>query len=345
MIFQKKYGIICLHEKQTFYKGIIAAIYCKKLTGKGLDKNKKSVLLFTWADEKSFGSDGKFNDRYFTILPNWLKGKGYEVITFCKLHNLKRNYKNACKWVRSNHGKFLLEYSYYKLADYLYPIMIYWRRKNKRFKFNNVSLAGLRLDRLLSYYEKTSYTYNSVLHYCLARRMAENGIRPDIYIDLHENMLPQKMFRLGIRKYCSNTRIVSCQHTPFFPNLLCMYMGGRELEHAPDKLVCSGRAMMDIITNEGFPLKKVVLGPALRYEFLHTVKMRRTNAHDKDYPKVVLVIFPLERKLTEELMAKVFLLLKDLLQILKHVLSHVRVSIMCCIRLLLSVFRDRLRIL
>jgi len=319
---------------KSILKGLLAKMYSRKLDGNDLDKTKKSILLFTWVDEKYFGNGEKNNDRYFTILPDWLKRKGYEVIIFPKLYNIERTYKEASRWFKLNGGKFLLEHNYYRLSDYLYPVKVYLRRRKLKIKFKNLYLAGLKVDRLFYEHNQTGYSYDSVLHYRLVKRMAENGIVPDIYVDFYENMLPEKLFRLGMRKYCPHSRIITYQHAPFFPNLLCMYMTGRELECAPDKLVCSGRAMMDIIKNEGFPPERVVLGPALRYGFLHAVKPWKTNARDRDCRKVVLVIFPLERKLAEELMTKVFSVLReleDIKVILKiHPMMHSRIIIDFC---------------
>lgn len=297
---------------QSILRGWEAKMYSRKITRDELDKKKKSILIFTWADERYFGNNGKISDRYFMILPHWLKDNGYEVIIFPKLCNMQKTYKEAYRWFKQSDDKFLLEYNYYHLSDYFYPVKIYLRRKSLRFKFNNLYIGVLKLDRLFSHYNASECLYSDILHYRLVKRIVADGIKPDIYIDFYESMLPQKMFRLGIRKYCPNTKIVTYQHAPLFPNLLCMYMSEKELEYAPDRYICSGQAMMDVMINKGFPKKKLILGPALRFDFLHKIKLCNNKTKNEYYHKTVLVVFPLEKKLAEELIAKSLHCLKGL---------------------------------
>ncbi|MBI4823534.1 MAG: hypothetical protein HY805_04805 [Nitrospirae bacterium] len=319
----KGYAYIFYFLMAGLIKVLLSVLYLRKLKGKDLDKGKKKYLIFSCVNEKSLSSDGRFKDRCFGRLSDWLKDKGYEVITFAKILDIRGGglravgwFRKAFRWFKGAQGKFVIEYSYYRLSDYLFAVWVYLRQKLIRIK--DIHFQGLNLRRLFKEALRMELVHESILNYRLAKRLKENGIEPDIYIDSYENLLPEKLFRLGIRKYLKGTKILSYQHAPFFPNFLNLYCAGREYTYAPDRLVTSGKKMMRIIEGEGFPKERIAIGPAFMYDYMHYLKTKEKKSEGKQ----IALLTPFEPTLTKELLSKVYHALKEMPDIKLSIKPH-----------------------
>jgi len=84
----------------------------------GKDSKSPEIVLHTWVEEKCFGEDGKFKDRYFTILPEYYKKNGFTTATILTFFNIKRSFWKALKFFRKSEDSFIIPEDYYSFGDY-----------------------------------------------------------------------------------------------------------------------------------------------------------------------------------------------------------------------------------
>lgn len=237
--------------------------------GKG---DQPGVLIRTWVDEACFGAEGVFKDRYFPGLCQWLTAQGYAVRTTPVLLNLDRSYRSAWEWLRNSEQQFLNPFRYYRLSDYLFALRGGCRQVN--LTTGPVHLNEINVGRLFAAEQKRAAfdvsSLESILSFRLPRRLAEHGYGPDILVDAFENMIPDKLFILGFRRYLPQTKLVGFQHGALYPLLLCLFVTRGESEFAPmpDRVVCNGEFFRDILVREGLPADRTAVGAALRYAHL-----------------------------------------------------------------------------
>jgi hypothetical protein len=286
--------------------------------------DRPAILLRTWVDEGCFGAGGVFNDRYLPGLCEWLEGRGFAVTTIPVLFNLDRSYRSAWEWLRNSRQKFLNPFRYYHLADYLFAFKQAWRQLGLRS--SRVDLKGLNVSRLFDAERKRAFgddcSIESILSYRLPERLASSGHHVDVLIDGFENMVPEKPFILGFRRYLPTAKLVGFQHGALYPLLLCNFVTPGEAEFAPipDRVVCNGDFFREILINEGLPADRAVVGPALRYA--HLREPMSDEAAPIDDQSRILVPLPLVLDSAVELLTKVVSALKPLRNVQTMVKPH-----------------------
>ena len=238
------------------------------------DKAKPCVFIHTYLDEACLGKDGMFHDRYFPKLTEWLENNNVSVVIIPVLFNLKRSYYSIWKFLWSCKEKFIEPYKYYHLIDYIAALKIAW--KSVSMPLGRIILNGFDVTRLFDA-ERERYAFRglSVLMYLsLAKRLKEAGFRIDEVIAEYENMIAEKMLILGFRSEYPSTKLVGFQHGALYPLLLCNFVTRDEAKYAPlpDRVVCNGSFFRDILIREGLPNSKAIVGPALRYAYLHKIE-------------------------------------------------------------------------
>lgn len=284
----------------------IAAIVARKDDKKPIDKiSSKLTVLRTWVGESNFGSDGNFKDFYFPDLINYLRGKGEIVAILPIICNIKRPYVDALRWFRRSPMAFIIPEDYYTLSDYVQTIFISFQSyflMFKRFVFDDLDVTLFFQNENLKYI-LAGESGQLLMHYFLMKRLGDKKVKAEKIIMTFENMSPEKPLILGVAKYLSNTKIFGFQHCSLFPLLLCLYTSNNELDvlPMPDKIVCSGKFFREILIKEGFPSPKMIIGPALRFQYLLKLSSDGQDQRGKD---IVLVTLPLAKSNALELLSK-----------------------------------------
>jgi hypothetical protein len=273
------------------------------------------VLSRTWPDNSCFGADRAFYDRYFPGLHSWLEARGAYTITIpLLLSNLRGSYRSAWRRLLSTDRRFLAPEAYYRPSDYLFALREA-RRGAAMPRGDRMRLGELDVSRLIAAERlRTAFdagTLESLLSHRLPMRLAAAGLRPDLFIDGFENMIPEKPFVLGSRQYLPATKLVGFQHGALYPLLLCNFITAGESEFAPipDRVVCNGEAFRRILVQEGLPPERAVAGPSLRYA--HLWDTRRTVRDQRSGTPSLLVPLPLMLDVAVELLVKVKLAFAD----------------------------------
>jgi hypothetical protein len=294
--------------KLFFHLGVFAAAKLNKLyhtliTGKYTPLQNPDVILHTWVDEKCFGADGRFRDRYFTILPDYYEQNNVRKATFVSFsyRNITRSIWDAFSFLHTNRDHFIILQDHYCILDYLFPFRI--RHRQRRFKFRSVVLKGVDCSILFDEYHGNEPVRFESMYYLLFKRLAEKGIKPKMIMDGFENLFTDKLIQLGVKEFMPGTVVHGFFHVAPSPNTLSFFidMKEREIAPIPDRIICNGRKYKDILMQENYPGDRVVVGAALRYLYLHTIR-KASGAASGDFR--VLLVLPIEKETIVELFYK-----------------------------------------
>lgn len=302
-------GIMLIHH---YYFWLLARVNKWKFRKESAEVNP-DIIIHTWVDEKCFGCGGEFMDRYFTILPEYYKGRNFKVATFVTLFDIKRSFWQALTFFRKSKDSFIIPEDYFKLSDYLFPFYLWLKRS--RFEFNNIVLKGMDCSLLFKENNKSEQVNFTAMYYLLFKRLIKNGLAPRIIVDGFENLVSDKMIQLGARKFMPNALIFGFYHFIPPPNMPSCFTDKNEIEYAPlpDKIICIGERLKKILINEHFPENKIKIGTALRNFYLYEDKKNAVSGK-KDDDFTIMLVLPIEKDAALE----VFYKLSEALKILPH---------------------------
>lgn len=293
-------------------KKLAATVTRHLAKGRGPAGKGPLVIMRTWVSDSNLRSDGMFTDQYFKDLREHLSPVFPNIVILPILYNIKRSIGGGMTWFRSSQQNFLIPEDYYRLADYLSAIMTSCstlRLFSRSYEFMGHDLSLLfSEDALRQSFDDLSLSL--IMHYFLMKRLRRKGMNIDRIIITFENMFSEKPLILGAKKFLPGTKVLGFQHASLFPLLLCCYTSAVESKvlPMPDKIICSGRFFEKIMGQEGFPVNKLVPGPALRFQYLLGAMPTGAAGEAKN---VILVTSPLARPAALELLLKIAESIKD----------------------------------
>lgn len=246
------------------------------------------VLLHTCVGPGYFGADGP-RDSYYGPLPAELRKRGCAVVTLPWLYNPDKSLRQTLLWLRSRPEEFLIPEDFYRPGDYLWASRVI--RGQSRLPELPQSFAGLDISPLIARARRRQTANISaaafVLYERLFERLSRQGFRPDVFIDMWENAIPEKPQTLALRRHSPGTMIVGFQHLSSLPPLMLNLFTASDPSCGapmPDVLVCNSRFTRGILVREGFPESRLRVGPSLRC--LHLLQPATASARE---PGAVLV--------------------------------------------------------
>lgn len=265
---------------------------------------RKQALIHTCVDDTCLGEGGRFTDRYYGPLAGWLERQGYDVTILPWLFNVGRTALQSYRWFRNSPGRFLLPEDELSLADYFRcarQILGWSSLLAGDYAIRETSVTHLvRRER----YESSSRAglVKFLLYDAALRRWIGRGNRCDLFVDLFENHAPERPQISALRACSPHTSIVGYQHgaaTP--PEFIPYTMTATEWESGmlPDRIVCSGKGMREVLHENGFPASAVVSGPALRYGYL--LAREPVPPVPAASPRTIVALFPLEQSAAAEM--------------------------------------------
>lgn len=272
----------------------------------------RCALLRTWVDRGSVGTGGVFTDRYFPGLAEWLERRGVAALTIPALGTYEGSHRGAWRRLRATSQRFLAPESYYRPGDYTFALRE--ARRAARMPRGRIAVGELDVSRVFEEERRRDAydrgTLDALLSHRLPLRLARAGLEFDLVVDVYENMIPEKPFSLGLRRYMPAARIVGFQHGALYPNLLCNFVSAGEAEFAPlpDRVVCNGEFFRDVLVRAGLPAERAFVGPALRYRHLWRETRRKLEAGGEP---TILVPLPLVVANSIELLHKLCAALRD----------------------------------
>ncbi len=272
----------------------------------------KRVVVRSWITMGNFDKSGKFCDRNFGRLPDWLRSKDYEVWTLPMFFNISLTPKKLYALLRKQNQPFLFPGHYLKFSDYweiLRGAYRLFRLPIENAQITNIDVSPIFNEVLLRGFYPHLLFLN--LSSSMLRRLKEKGFEIDGFYYPFESNAPEKQFILSCRKYFPDSEIIGYQHTTFLPNHMAYYLGPDEknCHPLPDKIICSGPIYMDLYKQAGYPAAILVEGYNLRYNSVYPDKQ---NPGDFSRSKKILLLpLTFSYNFAFELFEKVNQALKD----------------------------------
>lgn len=252
----------------------VAAAGVSRRYAKGEDTplGKRCALIHTCVDEACFVPNGKFMDRYFGGLSQWLTSRGYYVTTIPWLFNTRRSIYAAFRWFRENRASFLIIEDYVRLTDFPHCVLQVLRsglvcRGPQHFDKYSITPLFAR-ERIRS--ASSAQNIKFLLYIPAIERWRQAGNRCDVYIDMFENMAPERPPIKAMNRSFPGVMTIGYQHSPPPLDLIGYAMTREEWGTGifPKRIVSHGSASLDFLEREGFPPDQLMKGPALRFSYL-----------------------------------------------------------------------------
>ncbi|MFC1804627.1 hypothetical protein ACFLZ3_02220 [Candidatus Omnitrophota bacterium] len=249
------------------------------------------IVIHTCINDACIGNNGKFKDRYYPGLAEYLRNKGMRVSTLIWFYNFdKEKLPEAFRWFRNNGESFLIPQDYYNLFDCFYSFAVILKSAYFRFSKNKRFFRGMDLLPLINYEQKlqsrdtgTAYFVNQVRMFYKWRIL---GYHLKAYVDFWELKNCEVPALFGIKKNYPLCKTVAFQHGALMPKLLFS-----NYKTTPDEFnaslhadigIANSRINKEILAKDGFPESFIKLGPALRYKWLKEYgdSIKNGNARD-----------------------------------------------------------------
>lgn len=251
---------------------------------------KSRILIHTWVNESYFGEDGNANDSYFTVLPDLLRERGFDVIILPCVYDIKRTRKQAFSWFRAHGARYLIPEDYYDITDYQWTAdtaTLLSMPSEDDLVFNGENVSLLMTETIRS--QSCDVGIGPFLqYYRLFHRLWEKGIHFDYFIDTFENMIPEKLSVMGIKKRMPHVKTIGYQHYMNLNDLLlCFFTTPEETGFAPhpDVIVCNSRITYRQLIDASFREDRLRIGPSLRYQ--HLLDRRQVGISNEKHVMVV----------------------------------------------------------
>lgn len=231
---------------------------------KSSEESLSDVVICTWAEERSFGRDGKFRDFYISGLKEFYDKAGAKT-GVCAQPQLSFNIK---KKILSRGMKIIIMDFYLKTINWITALFQrprYMRNENLQ-NFENVNYGPLFQREFLCEKASVVFYYNLCWHYAYKNYFTKNK-QVKLFIYPFENQPWEKMVLFALKKYSSAAGSVGYQHSVVPPLFLNYFLGKDEHRYspAPDCIVTNGSHYENVIRSAGFNSSKVINGGSLRY--------------------------------------------------------------------------------
>lgn len=252
----------------------VAAARVSRRHAKGQDAplGKRYALIHTCVDDACFGPNGEFLDRYFGGLSQWLTSHGYHVTTIPWLFNTRRSVYAAFRWFRENRRSFLIIEDYVRLTDFPHCVLQVLRSGlvcHGPQNFGEYAITPLFVrERIRN--ASSAQNIKFLLYFAAFERWQQSGNRCDVYIDMFENMAPERPPIKAMNYLFPEALTIGYQHAPPPLDLIGYSMTQMEWDTGifPKRIVSHGSASFDFLKREGFPPAQLMVGPALRFPYL-----------------------------------------------------------------------------
>ncbi|HDY68109.1 MAG TPA: hypothetical protein ENH85_09980 [Candidatus Scalindua sp.] len=266
-------------------------------------KTVPSIILDTFVHDYCLSEDGKFNDRYFPYLHEYMSKKRVPVWVHPVLHGFGLNYYSIYQRMRKSKTLFLIQEDVLHFSDYLSAI--FFPLRVLRQKIDVIRLRGFDIsDIVIEEQRSKSVTMGlqSVLIYRLFLRLGQIGVRPKLIINWYENQNLDRALIIGARKGMPQTRIVATQMYVISSNKLNLFPTQSEVDAkiAPDFLLETSQYQCKRVQafTKDIPCQPVA---ALRFDHLfNDVCLRGEGRVQKR--DVVLVLLPYDVQEAVELL-------------------------------------------
>ncbi len=295
--------------------GLLQLVYARTLPNERITAapSGQRCVLRSWVTAGSVDGSGRYRDRNFGILPDYLAEQGRDVWTIPLYFSLDRNIFAQMKLMAATGHKVLIPEQYLSCSDIWATLQDGIRGLSP--DLDGIPFRGRDIRSLVMEIHRSAGLHPSYLSYngirYLLRNLAERNIRVDCFVYPLENNPPEKPFILAVREHYPRARLIGFQHTAWLKEQMGIVLLPEELPYhpLPGQIVCSGRRYLDILKAAGFPPDLLVPGPNLRYTEVN--RFVGANAPSSSGPRKLLIILNYDSNQNMELLEKAGQALKD----------------------------------
>jgi hypothetical protein len=227
------------------------------------------ALLFTWADARSVGPDGRYRDPHFGSLPELLRDAGQRV-AFVPHFIPGTEVEPLARGLVASGEELLFPELYVDAAE-----LDDCRARARRFapaipagaELHGVPVAALAREQV----ESLRSMHAIVLGYeATVRGLVAAGVRPERVFFPYEGHSWEQVVCWAWRRHAPGTRLIGYDNVNFSRLALSMYPARSEYGRRPlpDRVVTNGETFRRILEGEGYPADAIRVGCALRHEYL-----------------------------------------------------------------------------
>ena len=259
------------------------------------------IVIHTAIDDVCLGDDGRFRDRFYPGLAEYLRNRGLNVSTLIWIFNVNKiNIFEIFRWFRKNKESFLIPQDYYSLIDCFRSFLSVVKSSTFEFQNEKCIFKGINLFSLINYEQKLQSMSTWTAYFINQIRIFENwkrlGYCMKAYIDTWELKNCEVPALIGIKKKYPLCKTIAYQHGAMIPKLLFFNYKTTEDEfksspHA-DIGIANSKINKEFLGKEGFPVSFIELGPALRFKYLET--QQDSVIDNNNGKRGILVCLPLK---------------------------------------------------
>jgi hypothetical protein len=258
---------------------------------------KVSVIVDSYIFENSFDRKGKFVNRYFSELHEFLCKTGIPVGIFSVFYNVSlKKLKYIFKSIYQGNARFILLEDFLKPIDYFsalfYPLKRLWSFERVQ-DFKGINIQSLVDEENWANINSSNFIL-SLLVNKLPKRIRESGMNPSVYINWSENQTIHRAIISGFHRNFVKMEVIGGK--PFFPplNHLNLFNTNNEriFGYAPDRIVTCGvklKSIFSIYDNDG----NYDVGASFRYGYLRNIiDKNHVRPGDNSKYRIILILLP-----------------------------------------------------
>ena len=288
-----------LNQTKTILRLVLHYVCAKITKPKKLSKPTENVYLFHHClDEKIYFQENTLTCKYFTILPNWLKKKGFKVFGLPWFFNNKASI-DSYKKLR-NSDCFIPE-DWINFFDYFTAFSN--SIKSIKTLNNKIIFPGVKIDQLILREKILQLSEPSIFfwRYIPAFKKWSEKLKSITIYDQYENMMFEHPLRYIAKKLPIKSTSVGFYHSLVSKEFMPYHYLNDEWKSQmkPDYIACIGSFSKNLLLKQGVPEKKIILGAALR----------QSNSLDKEIEKKpsrqILILLSLITEASAEILLKI----------------------------------------
>lgn len=229
----------------------------------------RTLLIRSCIDRLTVDGDGRLVERYFTELPGRLEAEGHHVTILPWLYNFSGPLAEAYAAFRRlrNPGCLIIE-DYIRLADYFRAALVLLKgvaALGRVANHDGIDIRHLIRREQWLLLRSAELIRHIAVGYGLGRWLGQGG-HCDVWVDMFENMPPERPVVAAFRHHAPGTLLIGYIHTLTSKAFLGYHFDASEWSSPwlPDRIVVNGPLAAEMHRSQGVPADRLRTGPALR---------------------------------------------------------------------------------
>jgi len=272
-----------------------------------INDTKNLVIISSYIHPTSLSETGKFSDRYFPFLYEYLEKNDRRIAVLPTFYGFGYNYFPVFSRIKKSKTNFIIPDQFLTITDYCHAFMYPFRlilEKIISIPFNTINYSEvLKEDRLKDTFGDS---LEAILFYRMVMRLKDAGIKTERIIDWFENQAKSRALCAGFRKNFPDIKVIGAQIFLHYPNFLSLApsISEFEAEMVPEVLLqtsayqCKLAAMFSSALN-------CTPAAALRYSHIFNTKSDTRNDSSQIRERTILLLSSFDIEETLELLSQI----------------------------------------